>query len=677
MMNKHFYLEKDDDGIAWLHFDMAGGSANILSMDTLDALDQALINAAQMHPKGLVLLSDKPSGFLAGADIRAFAKVEEPEQAADQIRQAHRVFSRLENFSFPSLALIHGFCLGGGTELALACTYRIAETDSTRIGLPEVRLGIFPGFGGTARGTQMMGSLGAMRMMLAGRAYRAKQARRIGLVDWVVPERQLRNAASQMLNNPPPPHQPPWWNALVEFAPLRLAVAELFRHQVAKKANPAHYPAPYRLIDHWRRTVGDFDAMLESETRNVSELICGDTAQSLIRAFLLQERMKEIGKQRPFKAGHVHVVGGGVMGGDIAAWCALRGLKVTLQDQSHEQLQRAIGRAHTLFKRRLRDRRLVMEAFDRLIPDVRAAGVAHADVIIEAIFEDTAAKQALYADLEPRMRADALLATNTSSIPLETLAEKLADPTRLVGLHFFNPVAKMMLVEIVHGEATDNDVAANAAAFARQIGKLPLPVKSSPGFLVNRMLMPYLLEAVALYEQGIPGPVIDKAATDFGMPMGPIELADTVGLDICLHVAAKLGEAFPLALPKTLKQQVDVDRLGKKSGQGFYAWKNGRPQKPAIEKGWRGKPEKLRELSDRMILRMLNEAVACLREGVVADADLLDAGAIYGTGFAPFRGGPMHYIQNRGLRNIEKRLNELEKRHGEQFHADSGWHALA
>ncbi len=677
MMNTHFHLEQDDEGIAWLHFDMADSSANILSMDTLDALDQALINTAQMHPRGLILLSDKSSGFLAGADIHAFAKVEEPKQAAEQIRKAHRVFSRLENFSFPSVALIHGFCLGGGTELALACTYRIAENDSTRIGLPEVRLGIFPGFGGTARATQAMGSIAAMGMMLTGRAYRAKPAKRIGLVDLVVPQRQLRNAASQMLRNPPPPRRPPWWNRLIEMTPARQALAEWFRYQVAKKAKPEHYPAPYRLIDHWRRTVGDFDAMLESETRNVSELICGDTTQSLIRAFLLRERMKAIGKQSPFEAAHVHVVGGGVMGGDIAAWCALRGLRVTLQDQSHQQLRRAIGRAHKLFRRRLRDHRLVMEAFDRLIPDVRAAGVAHADVIVEAIFEDTEAKQALYAELEPRMRADALLATNTSSIPLETLAEKLADPTRLVGLHFFNPVAKMMLVEIVHGQATHDEVAANAAAFARQIGKLPLPVKSSPGFLVNRMLMPYLLEAVALYEQGVPGTVIDSAATDFGMPMGPIELADTVGLDICLHVAGKLAEAFPMSLPKTLRHQVDAGRLGKKSGEGFYVWKEGRAQKPAMEKNWRGQPEKQRELSDRMILRMLNEAVACLREGVVTDADLLDAGAIYGTGFAPFRGGPMHYIRNRGLHSIEQRLNELEKRHGEQFHADSGWHALA
>ncbi len=675
-MNRHFYLEQDDDGLAWLHFDMAGGALNILSNETLDALDQALINAAQLHPQGLVLLSDKPGGFIAGADIHAFAKVERPERVEAQIRNAHRVFSRLENFAFPSLALIHGHCLGGGTELALACTYRIADSDSTRIGLPEVRLGIFPGFGGTARATRLMGSLNAMQLMLGGRALRARAARRIGLIDLAVPERQLRNAARELLRERPAPHRPPWWNALIEHPPGRPIVAELFRHRVAKRARPEHYPAPYRLIDHWRRHVGDFDALLDGEAKAVSELICGDTAQSLIRAFLLQERLKDEGKRSDFEARHVHVVGGGVMGGDIAAWCALRGLRVTLQEQSATQLQRAIGRAHQLFRKRLRDPRLAMEAADRLIPDARRHGVARADLVIEAIFEDAEAKQALYAELEPRMRDDALLATNTSSITLETLAQRLARPERLVGLHFFNPVAKMMLVEIVAGDGTDAEVAAGAAAFARAIGKLPLPVASRPGFLVNRMLMPYLLEAVTLLEQGVPAPVVDRAATDFGMPMGPIELADTVGLDICLHVTETLAEHFSLTTPKALAERVAAGQLGKKSGQGFYAWRHGKPRKPPVEREGRRR-ERLQELSDRMILRMLNEAVACLREGVVADADLLDAGAIYGTGFAPFRGGPMHYIRNRGLRTIEQRLDELEKRHGEQFHADSGWHALA
>ncbi len=675
-MNRHFQLEQDDSGLAWLHFDMADSPVNLLSMETLDALDQALINAAQLHPRGLVLLSDKPGGFLAGADVRSFAGIEAPEQAGEPIRKAQRVFSRLENFSFPSLALIHGHCLGGGAELALACTYRIAEADSTRIGLPEVRLGIFPGFGGTARATRIMGSWNAMKVMLGGRAWRARPARRLGLVDLVVPERQLRHAARQLLRERPTPHRPPWWNPLLESPPGRLLAAELFRRQVAKRARPEHYPAPYRLIEHWRRTVGDFDAMLDGEAKEVPELIHGDTAQALIRAFLLQERLKDEGKKSDFTARHVHVVGGGVMGGDIAAWCALRGLRVTLQDQGARQLRRAIGRAHALFAKRLRDPRLATEAGDRLIPDPRGYGAARADVVIEAIFEDLAAKQALYAELEPRLRADALLATNTSSLPLERLGERLAQPERLVGLHFFNPVARMQLVEIVAGKATDAGIAARAAAFARAIGKLPLPVASRPGFLVNRMLMPYLLEAVTLFEQGVPGSVIDRAATDFGMPVGPIELADRVGLDICLRVTETLSEHFPLKTPSALAERVATGRLGQKSGQGFYAWRHAHPQKPPAGREWKSQARR-RELSDRMILRMLNEAVACLREGVVADADLLDAGAIYGTGFAPFRGGPMHYIHRRGLHTIERRLRELEKHHGEQFHADSGWHALA
>jgi 3-hydroxyacyl-CoA dehydrogenase / enoyl-CoA hydratase / 3-hydroxybutyryl-CoA epimerase len=335
----------------------------------------------------------------------------------------------------------------------------------------------------------------------------------------------------------------------------------------------------------------------------------------------------------------VHVVGAGTMGGDIAAWCALRGLTVTLQDQNAERLAPAIGRAAKLFADRLRDPLRARDAFDRLVPDVAGDGVARADVIIEAIFENLEAKQKLFVALEAKAKATALLATNTSSIPLEEISAPLADPARLIGLHFFNPVARMMLVEIVVGRRTRADLVPVAAAFARKIDKLPLPVKSAPGFLVNRILAPYLMEAMRCVDEGIAPETVDEAALAFGMPVGPIELADSVGLDICLAVGKMLGGgAEP---PKRLTELIAAGALGRKTGRGFYDWAGGKAVKRppgAVPPG----------LADRLIDPMLAEAKAALAEGIVADADLVDAGAIFGTGFAPFTGGPLHYVAARG-----------------------------
>ncbi len=310
--------------------------------------------------------------------------------------------------------------------------------------------------------------------------------------------------------------------------------------------------------------------MYASEAREVSTLLTGETAQNLIRVFLLQDRLKGLAEKSDFTARHVHVIGGGVMGGDIAAWCVLKGLVVTLQDRAPEHLGRAVSRAHKLFRKKLRDRYQVQNAMDRLIADHLGTGIKKADVIIEAIYEDVKAKQNLYRQVEPVMKASALLASNTSSIPLEKLAEHLQQPERLIGLHFFNPVAKMPLVEIVTQAGNPPQLIADATRFAKGIGKLPLPVKSHPGFLVNRVLMPYLLEAVTLLEEGVSATEIDEAALRFGMPMGPVELADTVGLDICLSVAEKLSETLHNPVPESLRRQVEAGHLGKKSGQGYY-----------------------------------------------------------------------------------------------------------
>ncbi len=672
-MNRYFQVEEDRDGIVWLSFDTPDKATNVLTAEALEEFDTRLVTIAQSHPKGLVIRSAKENGFIAGADVKAFARITTPQEAQELILRAHDILRRLEALSFPTVALIHGFCLGGGLELALACRYRVASTaPDTRLGFPEVRLGIFPGFGGSVRSTRLMGHLAAMELMLSGRSLHPRAARRLGLVDHALPRRQLNNAARHLIREQPAGRRPPLWQRLAGTALLRPVAAALMRRQLRRRVPREHYPAPYALIDHWRRHAGHMADMYASEARLVPQLLTGKTAQNLIRVFGLQDELKSQAAASDFHARHVHVVGGGVMGGDIAAWCVLRGLRVTLQDRGPELLGRAVSRAHQLFRKKLRDQYLVRDAMDRLIPDHQGNGLGKADLVIEAIFEDHEAKQALYRDIEPRMKDDAILATNTSSIPLQQLGQGLARPGRFIGLHFFNPVAKMPLVEIVTTGDTPGDLIAAASRFTRDIGKLPLPVRSRPGFLVNRVLMPYLMEAVTLLDEGVAAADIDRAATDFGMPMGPVELADTVGLDICLSVAEKLADMLHGKAPDKLRRRVEQGQLGRKSGQGFYTWVKGRPQR---EKSTAG-PDALAQYGDRMILRLINEAVACLREGIVAGADELDAGIVFGTGFAPFRGGPMHYVREEGAEQFFGKLQKLEYTYGERFAPDAGWAQL-
>ena len=667
---RNWRLETDGDRIAWLYADKADSSTNVLSKEVLEELHFIIDRITAERPQGLIILSAKGNGFIAGADVKEFTAIHDYDEALELITRGQSILDRIEKLPFPSVAMIHGICLGGGLELALACRYRVAQDDArTRLGLPEVRLGIHPGFGGTVRLPPLVGAPVAMDLMLSGRTVEARRAQRMGLVDYAVPQRQLRRAALAMLQDHPVPHQPGFLARMSNAALVRPVLAAFLRKKTAEKAAPTHYPAPYALIDLWAEHGGDRERMMQEEGRSVARLLTGETAQSLVRVFMLQERLKSLGRGSDFAPQRVHVIGAGVMGGDIAAWCALRGLQVTVQDRNHESLARVMKRAYGLFKKKLKQPRLVQAAMDRLVPDKNGMGLKRADVVIEAIFEDIEAKQNLYREIEPVIRPDALLATNTSSIPLETLSQALSRPERLVGVHFFNPVAQMQLVEVVSSPIMSPEVAKQAAAFVRHIDRLPLPVKGTPGFLVNRVLMPYLLEAVALESEGVPAAVIDQVATQFGMPMGPILLADTVGLDICLSVAEILAEQLHGTVPERLRELVAAGHLGRKSGQGFYNYKGGKPAKTKLDKEDKIAPE----ITDRLMFRYFNEAVACLREGVVADAELLDAGMIFGTGFAPFRGGPMHYIDKTGLPSGRQRLEELEHVYGERFHPDPAW----
>ncbi len=669
----HFRSETDPDNVVWLSFDKAETGTNVFSPEVLEELDLLLQGIVAQQPRGLVILSGKPNGFIAGADIKSFTRVRNEQDAMAFLQRGQEVFSRLAACTFPTVAMIHGFCLGGGTEMALACRYRVMRDDpGTRIGLPEVRLGIHPGWGGSARMVPLIGALKAMDLILTGRSIDGRAAKRFGLVDRVAPERHLREAARRLVIDQPAPHRAGFLDRLSNHALVRPLLARVFRRQVGKRAAKRHYPAPYAMIDIWQRHAGNQPRMLQAEAESLARLITGATARNLIRVFFLMERLKSLGRDTSWRPAHVHVIGAGIMGGDIASWCALRGFRVSLQDQAPERIAPALARAHTLFRRKLKHPRKVQAAMDRLMPDHRGYGVSRADIVIEAIFEDAEVKRSLYRDIEPRMKDDAMLATNTSSIPLEELTESLSRPGRLVGLHFFNPVAKMQLVEIVHGQSTDGDVAGRAMAFTRQIDRLPLPVSSTPGFLVNRILMPYLMEAVVLESEGVPATLIDRAATDFGMPMGPVELADAVGLDICLHVAENLGSHFNTEVPERLQKLVADGNLGKKTGQGFYRYKKGKAVRPKAGAGnWN-----MEDITNRLVLRLLNEAVSCIREQVVEDPELLDAGMVFGTGFAPFRGGPMNHVDAIGAQELLELLEQEKQLRGERFTPDQGWESL-
>lgn len=641
---QHWRIERGGDGIAWLWLDKAGAAANTLSAAVLDEFDGVLAVLEAAPPAALVIASAKPAGFIAGADIEEFSRLGSAQAARELVGRGWALFERLAALRCPTLALIRGHCMGGGLELALACRYRIVvDEPGTKLALPEVMLGIVPGWGGMKRLPALIGPAAALDMMLTGKGADAKKARRLGLADDCVPPRVMENAARLLVVSGQPPHRPPLVARLLN-GPLKAVVAARARKQTAAKARREHYPAPWAIIDIWAKHGGDALAVPAGDPASLETIFASPTTQNLVRVFFLQERLKGFGKAADFAPRHVHVVGAGVMGGDIAAVCAAAGMTVTLQDQTVERIAPAVARAAKLFERRLRgDRRQVRFALDRLIPDPQGHGIARADVVIEAIFENLEAKRALFADIENRARPDAVLATNTSSLRLEDIAAALADPARLVGIHFFNPVAMMPLVEVVQGEASDAATLARAAAFVRRIDKLPLPVKSAPGFLVNAVLGPYMLEALRCVEEGVPPATVDAALTAFGMPMGPVELVDTVGLDIALAAGRALAGrgATP---PARLVALVEAGHLGRKSGQGYYRWQGGR----IAERGAQGEPPA--GLAERVLAPLLAAAQRCVAEGVVADADLADAGVIFGTGFAPWSGGPLRYATARGLR---------------------------
>ena len=603
---------------------------NALSQSVRAGLMACLEKANSDSATKSVVIQCAGRTFIVGADIREFDKPPEAPFFPD-------VVSALEACDKPVLAAIHGTALGGGLEVALGCHYRIASADAA-VGLPEVKLGLFPGLNGTVRALRNAGPLNGMQAMLTGRMLRPAAARAQGFVDQLVPtHHSLRWAARKAVLSKRRLKGAPLWQRLMTKSPIRGLLAAQMKKKTAEKVREEHYPAPFALIDLFEKFGGDPDRMAVAETRAFAPLMVGETSRSLRRVFRLSEMLKAQAPKDGFKPQRAHVIGAGTMGGDIAAWCVVSGMEVSLQDMAPEQIEIALKRAKKLFRKRLRSKVAVDSAMARLIPDVEGKHVPRADIIIEAIIENLEIKQKVFKGLENRLKPGAVLATNTSSLPIEDIAAPLQDPGRLIGLHFFNPVDMMPLVEVVRGKNTREEEIGKGCAFAAAINKFPVIVKSGPGFLVNRVLGPYMFSAMERYQSGVAREKIDEAALKFGMPMGPLELSDIVGLDVCKHVAEILGHGTPD--DSEIARLVRNGKLGKKTGEGFYVWKDGKPEREASE----FEDDELEALGRELIKPLLEECQKCLDDKVVENADFVDAGVIFGTGFAPFRGGPLHY----------------------------------
>lgn len=663
------------DGIDLLTFDRADSAANIFDRATLEELDAHLaLLEAHSGLRGLILVSAKPKIFIAGADLHSLAQDLSPGALGEIVDLGHRVFTRLARLPVPSVAAIHGVCLGGGCEVALACDWRAASTDpATKIGLPETQLGILPAWGGSVRLPVLLGLPAALGLILAGKQLAGVPALKAGLVDELAHPEYLLAAARRLLARG---KRPPAPRGLLSRAPLKALVAWKARRDVLAKTH-GHYPAPLRAVEVCTAALGQpLAAALAREKAGFLELAGTPACRNLMNLFFLQERAKKLAPPEPASAlpvRRVAVVGAGVMGAGIAQWISARGIPVLLKDVDAAALARglqAVGKVYRdAAKRRVFTAAEAQAGFDRITPASTEVPLASVDLVIEAAVEKLDLKQSIFRQLEAGVRPDTVLATNTSALSIESISTGLAHPGRVIGLHFFNPVHRMQLVEIVRGPRTSAATVATAMRFVQALGKLPVLVSDRPGFLVNRILLPYLVEAVRLFAGGCAARDVDRLMLGFGMPMGPLRLCDEVGLDVALHVAKDLEQRLPHPVPltDTLERMIAQGWLGKKSGRGFYVHgaKDGKempnPETGTMQKTPSASTGDEATRTDRLVLLMVNEAARCLEESVVAAPADVDFGMIFGTGWAPFRGGPLRYADRLGAAEIVRRLETLAR----------------
>lgn len=633
---QHWRIDIDDGGIAQLTIDVKDKSVNVLTRDVTEELkDVATELETTSGISGLALVSGKEMGFVYGADINEFADLKTEADVASLLEDVHATFQRIADLPYPSVAGIDGFALGGGLELALLCDRLVMTSPpKSQIGFPEVKLGLMPGYGGTGRAYGRIGAFAVLDMMLTGRMVGAEEALKIGLVDGLADSRETLPSALKEMLLAQGGVKPPRHHITGEDTPKQVAEAKA---KFAKRVRPDHTPAPFAILDHIADNAPESRAISEAEKVIFPSLMMSPASDGLRRVFQLTDMVRKTARGDAGIA-NLHVIGAGVMGGDIAAIGALSGLTVTLSDMQQEAIDQALNRARTLYERRLKTPDKINAAMDRLIADPDKKGLANADLVIEAVAERLDVKQAVFTEIEGRVKADAILATNTSAIPLEKIAEVLKQPQRLIGLHFFNPASVLPLVEVIWHEGSDDDFINRGMRFAGMLKKMPIRCKSSPGFLVNRALLPYVNKGLDLMLSGAPADKIDEALIEFGMPMGPIELADQIGLDVMLDASMPLG--IPEAVESALKAHIAKGTIGRKSGQGFYTWHDMKADRPHAT-GYDAK--ELAALAEDLLAPMVEECKAAVKEGVVDSSDAADAAMIFGVGYPQFRGGPLHY----------------------------------
>lgn len=652
--SRRVHLEMTEEGAAVLLFDHPGKSANIFDLDTLEELEEHLDHLAPSLARGVVFFSAKPRIFLAGADLTMLSGARASELRS-LIERGQRVFGKIAALEMPTVAAIHGACLGGGLELALACDCRLVSPDKvTKIGLPETQLGILPAWGGSTRLPRLLGLPAALGIILGGKPLPAKRARKLGLVDAVVPKERLREAALAALDEPVPRRK----SRFLTNNPLSASLIRCLTKRKVLAKTRGHYPAQERALEVVTRAGSGREAdSLRREVDAILDLAGTESTRNLLRLFHLQDFAKKFrfdASLDPAELAPIErsaVIGAGVMGSGIAQWFAARGLPVILQDISPEAVASGVASVRRLFdqavKRHIFTPHEAERALDLVAPAHRPVPLERCDLVVEAAVEDLEVKKKIFADLCGRVRDDAILATNTSALPIGELggADGVTHPERIAGLHFFNPVSRMKLVEVVVAPRTSPETVERLLRFVRGIGKLPVVVKDSPGFLVNRVLMPYLVEAGRLVERGHSPARIDRALVDFGMPMGPLRLLDEVGLDVALHVAGTLSASFGerFVIPPVLEDLVEKGHLGRKSGRGFYDYESGKTRPADLGTGPVREQLSEAEIAERLVGLMVEEAERCLEEGIVKSRDEIDLAMILGTGFPPFRGGPMAY----------------------------------
>jgi len=673
-----FRLEAHASGIALLWFDDPNRKVNLLDSEALLSMRRVLDALRQRtdpaYPRALILLSGKDEQFIAGADVAEFDRIADLAQADAKVREAQELFEEFARLPYPTVAAINGPCMGGGTELSLALRHRIASNSrKVAIGLPEVQLGILPGFGGTQRLPRLIGLTPSLDLLLTGRTLDARRALRAGLVDAVLPQERFTERAIQWTDallqdsHAFKRRTPPLGLRVMEtIAPVRNWILGQARGRVMKETH-GHYPAPLEILRVLRATWGaPISRGLEVEREAVARLLFTPESQNLRRIFAMREEAKrrpETTRARPI--GHVAVMGAGTMGGEIAYLFSSRDMRVRLRDLKPEPLLKSLAHARSLFDREVTRRRLtkaeMARALGRIEPALDLSGLKVADLVLEAVVEDLPVKQALFRELEAQVPERCVFATNTSSLSVRAMAKGLKNPGRVVGMHFFNPATRMPLVEVIRTDQSDAAAVETVIALTRRLGKTPVLVADAPGFLVNRVLMPYLAEAVALVERGQPVRAIDRALRGFGMPMGPLELLDEIGLDVARKVAHVLRDAYGARMPSVglIDKLVASGELGKKTEMGFYNYEKGRRQgvNGEIESSHPAEgPLTPTQIVDRLVDAMVNEAALALEERVVAKPQDVDLAMVFGTGFPPFRGGLLRYADTAGIGAIVERL---------------------